>query len=73
MTAYCDKMGVSLNATRFMFDDRRLNPDQTAEQVRLLHNFQSLIFRLNLKTTISLKLFMSNRVDIDDKFFEFFL
>lgn len=34
MEAYCDKQGIAMNSTRFMFEDKRLNPTQTAEQVR---------------------------------------
>lgn len=33
MEAYCDKQGVAMGSTRFMFDEKRLNPSQTAEQV----------------------------------------
>jgi small ubiquitin-related modifier len=35
MTAYCEKQGIALNSTRFMFDDKRLNPEHTAEQAHL--------------------------------------
>ena len=35
MEAYCDKQGVAMGSTRFMFDEKRLNPSQTAEQVGL--------------------------------------
>ncbi len=35
MEAYCDKQGIAMNSTRFMFEDRRLNPAQTAEQASL--------------------------------------
>lgn len=35
MDTYCEKQGISPNSTRFMFEDKRLNPMQTAEQVMI--------------------------------------
>lgn len=42
MEAYCDKQGIAFGSTRFMFDEKRLNPSDTAEQVL----FYTLIFRI---------------------------
>ena len=36
MEAYCDKQGIAFGSTRFMFDEKRLNPSDTAEQVFFL-------------------------------------
>jgi small ubiquitin-related modifier len=35
MEAYCDKQGIAIGSTRFMFDEKRLNAAQTAEQVNI--------------------------------------
>jgi len=35
MEAYCDKQGVQLSSMRFMFDDKRISANQTAEQAGL--------------------------------------
>lgn len=39
MEAYCDKQGIAMGSTRFMFEDKRLNPGQTAEQVSYNYYF----------------------------------
>jgi len=33
MESYCEKQGVSVGSTRFMFEDKRLNASHTADQV----------------------------------------
>lgn len=43
MDAYCEKQGISANSTRFMFEDKRLNPAQTAEQVFMAFFWQWII------------------------------
>lgn len=48
MEAYCDKQGISMNSIRFMFDEKRLKADQTAEQVLL----RSLNFHLQNLTSV---------------------
>ena len=31
--AYCERQGLAANSIRFQFDEKRLNPTQTPEQV----------------------------------------
>lgn len=45
MNAYCEKQGISYGTARFTFDDKRLDPKQTAEQV-LLFQLSILLIRL---------------------------
>lgn len=57
MEAYCEKQGIMMGSTRFMFEDKRLNPVQTAEQVDSSRQLPNI--RPASKMTILLKLIMS--------------
>ncbi|KAB2636571.1 small ubiquitin-related modifier 1-like [Pyrus ussuriensis x Pyrus communis] len=35
MTAYCDRQSVDLNSVAFLFDGRRLRPEQTPEELEM--------------------------------------
>lgn len=47
MESYCEKQGVSVGSTRFMFEDKRLNASHTAEEVfRLLYLLLTILGKL---------------------------
>ncbi|KAB2602135.1 small ubiquitin-related modifier 1-like [Pyrus ussuriensis x Pyrus communis] len=35
MTAYCDRVSVDMNSIAFLFDGRRLRPEQTPEELEM--------------------------------------